>query len=477
MKKVFISYSTKDREVAAKVKARLEAAGIAVTIDSESMPAGGNIRAFIDKSIRETDVTLSIVSQNSLESDWVAIESIESFAAERYQEGKKFIACDIDGEIHRNEFLNEALERINQEIKQLEKEIARAADSGVNAVNLERKKTRKYDLRNNLSKILDRLSEYLTLDIREPVFETSLDRIVAEIKKGASVPTSRNPGDTSSPHNPEEHLRYYDECDRREQTELFRNAVAAYLRLPTYTRPLIFFIHGGKSGAFDNIFQRLTGELRDELQTRRQGEVIEKQQWKSPPKPGQSQEAICQKYVQAKYNAHGMRNDECRRYLEERLRAWKGGVPLFYVKWSADEILRKPAEAMAPLISFAESWYGLAPIPVIWLIGIDYGSVNGPKSFFSKKFGQEKKIREWLQSYDVESLEKWTPDRPITLRELHEVTINDVDEWMQRVPEKLGFDTQRMIRLRKDVDNLFDQLKRSAVDMNTLIEKLIEFTA
>ena len=45
-------------------------------------------------------------------------------------------------------------------VEQLEKEIARAADSGVNAVNLERKKSRKYDLRHNLPKILDHLSEY-----------------------------------------------------------------------------------------------------------------------------------------------------------------------------------------------------------------------------------------------------------------------------------------------------------------------------
>jgi hypothetical protein len=69
MKTVFISYSKKDKAVAAKVKAVLEANGITVTIDSELMPAGSDIRAFIDKSIRETEVTLSIVSKRSLISD------------------------------------------------------------------------------------------------------------------------------------------------------------------------------------------------------------------------------------------------------------------------------------------------------------------------------------------------------------------------------------------------------------------------
>ena len=83
MKKVFISYSTKDKETATKVKAALEQHGIEVKIDRESMRAGGNIRDFIDNSIRETDVTLSIVSENSLASDWVAFESVESFAVEK----------------------------------------------------------------------------------------------------------------------------------------------------------------------------------------------------------------------------------------------------------------------------------------------------------------------------------------------------------------------------------------------------------
>jgi hypothetical protein len=40
MSTVFISYSQKDKKVAAKVKATLEANGIKVTIDSESMAAG-----------------------------------------------------------------------------------------------------------------------------------------------------------------------------------------------------------------------------------------------------------------------------------------------------------------------------------------------------------------------------------------------------------------------------------------------------
>lgn len=183
MKTVFVSYSTMDKDVAAKVKATLEAHGIKVTIDSESMPAGGDIRAFIDKSIRETQVTLLIVSKNSLTSDWVALESVESFAAEKHREGKKFIACFIDDEFLRNEFLIEAVESIDEKIRELDSLIAKSRKRNIDPIHLQTSRTRKFELRNNLSKILNRLRESLTLDIREPEFDKNLQRIITEINK------------------------------------------------------------------------------------------------------------------------------------------------------------------------------------------------------------------------------------------------------------------------------------------------------
>jgi formylglycine-generating enzyme required for sulfatase activity len=183
MKKVFISYSTKDKETAAKVKTALEQHGIEVTIDRESMRAGGNIREFIDKSIRDTDVTLSIVSANSLASDWVAFESVESFAAEKHREGKKFIACYIDdGFLTKTDFTSKALAAINDQIKELKTEIERVELEGIDApINLTTKIQRKEKLKSNLPDIILRLQESLTLDIREPEFETSMKRIIAEI--------------------------------------------------------------------------------------------------------------------------------------------------------------------------------------------------------------------------------------------------------------------------------------------------------
>jgi hypothetical protein len=76
---VFISYNHSDGKIADKLKATLERNGIVVRIDKAVMEADASIQEFIESSIRNTDVTLSIISNRSLLSAWVALESIETF--------------------------------------------------------------------------------------------------------------------------------------------------------------------------------------------------------------------------------------------------------------------------------------------------------------------------------------------------------------------------------------------------------------
>ena len=178
MKNVFISYSEKDKDIAAKVKAVLEARGIIIKIDSESLVPGMDIRAFIDKSIRETDVTLSIVSKNSLLSDWVALETVDAFLAEKHLEGKMFIGCYVDEIFFDRTFVIKAVDKIDKEIKELEKLIRSDARKMLDPTNLQIQKMRKYNLRYKLPTILDRLNGSLTLDIREPELEKSVRRII-----------------------------------------------------------------------------------------------------------------------------------------------------------------------------------------------------------------------------------------------------------------------------------------------------------
>ncbi|MFN0083799.1 MAG: toll/interleukin-1 receptor domain-containing protein [Blastocatellia bacterium] len=95
-KRVFISYNHNDSAAADRLRAALEADGRRVTIDRVAMRAGAGIQEFIEQSVREADVTLSIVSNRSLLSAWVAMESVLAFYSEKLGREKAFIACYLD---------------------------------------------------------------------------------------------------------------------------------------------------------------------------------------------------------------------------------------------------------------------------------------------------------------------------------------------------------------------------------------------
>ena len=176
--KVFISYNHADSEVADKLKAALEAHHIYVHIDKAVMEAGADIQSFIESSIRETDVTLSLVSNNSLLSAWVAMESINTFYNERLQDGRKFIACYLDDDFFQLDYRLRATRRINAKIDEIEKLMSEYAVERIDSTDLNSQKTRLYAMRNNLGAILDRLRSSLCLDIREARFEESVTKIV-----------------------------------------------------------------------------------------------------------------------------------------------------------------------------------------------------------------------------------------------------------------------------------------------------------
>ena len=178
---VFVSYNHDDSEVADKLKAALEARGIAVRIDHEAMKAGKDIKDFIEKSIRETDATVSIVSNRSLLSPWVAMETINSFYREKLEGDKKFIACYIDDDFFSKNFVLSSVEKIDARIGEIDKMIPRYMEKKLDTVDLNNEKTRMYELRNNLGKIVQRLRDSLSLDLRETAFDGSVAKVVSTI--------------------------------------------------------------------------------------------------------------------------------------------------------------------------------------------------------------------------------------------------------------------------------------------------------
>ena len=191
-KKVFISYNHHDRAVADRVKAALEKRGIQVTIDHVNMAAGASIEEFIESSIRNSDVTLSIVSNTSLRSAWVGMESVTALYGEKLGNNKRFIACYIEADFFKGDFLLKSHDEIQSRIDEIEKNIPEYVKRKLDTIDLNGEKSRLYKLLNNLGDILKRLKSSLTLDVRAPEFDASMDQIVRTIKEVPSPSLRQN---------------------------------------------------------------------------------------------------------------------------------------------------------------------------------------------------------------------------------------------------------------------------------------------
>ena len=171
-----------DGKVANKLKEALEKNHIHVHIDKAVMQAGANIREFIQSSICDTDVTLSIVSNRSLLSAWVALESINTFYHETFAGNKKFIACYIDDDFFKDDFRINTTRQIDDKIEEINKLILQHNAAMINTDDPNGQKDRLFDLRNNFGKILERLRDSLCMDIREDTFDESVTTIVNTIR-------------------------------------------------------------------------------------------------------------------------------------------------------------------------------------------------------------------------------------------------------------------------------------------------------
>lgn len=190
---VFISYSHQDTAVANRLKARLESHGITVTIDSSALPAGGSIHSFIEASIRATDLTISIVSEQSLRSGWVVLETFTTFAAERSCGGTRFIAGYLDESFFAPTFRLEATQRIDAQIEEIDGLIPRYLEKKLDTVDLNNERTRLLRLRNGLGEVLERLKGTLSIDLRNGQFETSVDKIVQVLCADPPADTNTRP--------------------------------------------------------------------------------------------------------------------------------------------------------------------------------------------------------------------------------------------------------------------------------------------
>ena len=79
----FISYSSKDQDAADRLHADLQSKGIRCWFAPEDMKIGDRIRQRIDEAIRLYDKLMLILSEHSIDSDWVEKEVETAFEEER----------------------------------------------------------------------------------------------------------------------------------------------------------------------------------------------------------------------------------------------------------------------------------------------------------------------------------------------------------------------------------------------------------
>jgi hypothetical protein len=180
---VFISYSHVDRPTANRLRDALQAHGIAVRIDSEHMEPGEPIRAFIERSVRDCGVTLSVVSNASLLSTWVALEAFTALASESRHPTRRHIAGYLEEGFLDRGYRLQVTEKVDARLGEIEELMRAHAAARIDTNDLNDEKSRLFDLRHNLGAILERLRCTLVLSLRDDHFDASVDRIVESVRE------------------------------------------------------------------------------------------------------------------------------------------------------------------------------------------------------------------------------------------------------------------------------------------------------
>lgn len=181
---VFISYRHANELAALKVKKYLEENDITVWIDKEQMNAGENIKSFIVRMIKGANITLGIVSEQSLKSPWVGLEGDYGMMIELLgNSNQKYITCSLDQRFFDPEFTTECMVDIKSKIDKLNasraKRLSLITNADTSDLDIEISRTTEY--LHNIPKLIGRLKETLTVDISDNKFEGGMNRIISTI--------------------------------------------------------------------------------------------------------------------------------------------------------------------------------------------------------------------------------------------------------------------------------------------------------
>lgn len=179
---VFLSYNHCDNVTAERIRLALEHAGIKVRVDVKNMVAGEDVRRFIVDSVAKTEFSVCLVSDKSLSSRWVSFETILALAGEEIARRGPLIACYLTPDVFKYDYRLRLDDQIRTRLDELDKVTRRMIDRGLDTRSIAVDRDRLVDLRNNLGKILEHITNSLTLDVREAKFEESMQLLIGSIR-------------------------------------------------------------------------------------------------------------------------------------------------------------------------------------------------------------------------------------------------------------------------------------------------------
>jgi hypothetical protein len=186
VKTVFISYSNKDSDFARKLNNTLEKNRIITWIDLK-MPPGKDLMRFIKESVRGSDHTVLVVSKNSLESDWVYKEFMETLIHEHVMETKKFLPVCIDTTVYGKDYQMKLVNDIVDRLKNVSRNISQLKEKSLSTENLEQEEKGLKDHQINLDKMLLNINNALAIDLStDQKYNENISRLIKMIKDNKS---------------------------------------------------------------------------------------------------------------------------------------------------------------------------------------------------------------------------------------------------------------------------------------------------
>ncbi|MCB0620872.1 MAG: toll/interleukin-1 receptor domain-containing protein [Saprospiraceae bacterium] len=186
--RIFISYSRRDGQVAQQVKEILQKSGFDVEIDVDSFAFGDHIEDRLVQAVRETDLTLGIISNHSLRSVWVATELINTLLLEKLLRRQRFLGILLDQQVFSTDFYNEVRTTLENRRQDLDRSITSsvAADDDIQRFVEERDRVRNYLHYQDL--LFRRLQQYIQVDAFTPAGrETNLQRLADQLRGQVAV--------------------------------------------------------------------------------------------------------------------------------------------------------------------------------------------------------------------------------------------------------------------------------------------------